>query len=64
MFEFSRNQKNTFSIEKAILYRNKEVYPQIDEPFGCIDIYSSKAIVALWVHPFIQVNVNLKKIYI
>ena len=33
MFEFSRNQKNAFSIEIIILYGNKEVYPQIDEPF-------------------------------
>ena len=35
-----------------VLYRNKEVYPQIDEPFRCIDIYNRKASVPLWVHPF------------
>ena len=28
------------------------MYPQIDKHFKCIDIYSSKAIVALWVHPY------------
>ena len=33
-------------------YRNKEVYPQIDKPFRCIDTYSRKAPVPLWVHPF------------
>ena len=26
-----------------VLYRNKEVYPQIDDPFRCIDIYNRKA---------------------
>ena len=52
MFKFSRNQKNTFSIEIVILYRNKQVYPQIDEPFRCIDIYNRKASVVLWLHPF------------
>ena len=31
------------------------VYPQIDKPFRCIDIYNPKASVALWVHPFIQI---------
>ena len=35
-----------------VLYCNKEVYPQIDDPFQCIDIYNRKALVALWVHPF------------
>ena len=39
-----------------VLYRNKEVYPQIDDPFRCIDIYYRKACVALWVHPFILYN--------
>ena len=34
-----------------VLYRNKEVYPQIDEPFRCIDIYNRKASGPLWVHP-------------
>ena len=28
------------------------MYPQIDKHFRCINIYSSKAIVSLWVHPF------------
>ena len=28
------------------------MFPQIDKHFRCIDIYSSKAIVGLWVHPF------------
>ena len=28
------------------------MYPQIDKPFQCIDIYSRKPSVALWVHPF------------
>ena len=30
------------------------VYPQIDKPFRirCIDMYNSKASVALWVHPY------------
>ena len=27
------------------------MYPQIDKPFRCIDIYSAKPSVALWVHP-------------
>ena len=35
-----------------VLYRNKELYPQIDEPFRCVDIYNRKASVPLWVHPF------------
>ena len=35
-----------------VLYRNKEVYPQIDEPFRRVDIYNRKASVPLWVHPF------------
>ena len=34
-----------------VLYRNKEVYPQIDKPFRCIDIHNRKAYIALWVHP-------------
>ena len=29
-----------------MLCRKKEVYPQIDKPFQCIDIYSRKASVA------------------
>ena len=28
------------------------MYPQIDKPFRCIDIYNRKAYIALWVHPF------------
>ena len=52
MFEFSRNKKNAFSIEIVILYRNKEVYPQINEPFRCIDMCNRKPSVVLWVHPF------------
>ena len=52
MFEFSRNQKNAFSTEIVILYRNKEMYPQIDEPFRCIDMCNRKASVVLWVHPY------------
>ena len=55
MLELSRNRKNSFSVNNPILmnvlYRNKEVYPQIDTPFQCIDIYNHKASVALWVHP-------------
>ena len=29
------------------IYRNKDVYPQINKHFGCIDIDSSKAIARL-----------------
>ena len=39
-----------------VLYRNKEVYPQIDEPFRCIDIYNRKASVPLWVYPLTHQN--------
>ena len=28
------------------------MYPLIDKPFRCIDIYSRKAFVALWVQPY------------
>ena len=31
-----------------VLYCNKGVYPQIDDPFRCIDIYNRKVLVALW----------------
>ena len=61
MLEFSWNQKNTFSIEIVILYRNKEVYPKIDEPFRCIDIYNRKASVVLWVHPFMIDHGSMKE---
>ena len=37
----------------------KKVYPQIDKPFRCIDIYNSKAYITLWVHPFMQLKENL-----
>ena len=30
------------------------MFPQIDKPFVCIDIYNRKAPVALWVHPLTQ----------
>ena len=33
------------------------MYPQIDKPLRCINIYSCKAFVALWVHPFSHQNV-------
>ena len=31
------------------------MYPQIDKHFRCINIYSSKTIVGLWVHPFREI---------
>ena len=53
MFEFSRNQKNTFSVDthfnEAPL--SQQISVQSNEPFICIDIYNRKASVALWVHP-------------
>ena len=49
-----------------VLYCNKEVYPQIDDPFRCINIYNRKAFVALWVHPCmcnIQYELYLEKMF-
>ena len=47
MFEFRRNQKDTFSIDNHFDECPLLHYPQSDEPFRCIDIYSSKAIARL-----------------
>ena len=51
MFEFNQNKKKThfpsITISMNVLYRNKKVYPQINKPFQCIDINSSKAIARL-----------------
>ena len=38
------------------------MYPLIDKPFRCIDIYSRKAFVALWVQPLTEISV-LKDIH-
>ena len=57
MFEFSRNHKTHFPlILMNVLHHNKEVYPQINKPFRCIDIHNRKAYIALWVHPFTHVD--------
>ena len=45
MFEFNRNTK--FALSMNVLCRKKNVYPQIDKHFRCIEIYSSKAIARL-----------------
>ena len=46
-----------------VLYHNKEVYQQIDEPVRCIDIYNRKASVALWVHPLTNTFSGIPYIY-
>ena len=65
MFELSREKNPPFpstTISMNVLYRNKEVYPQSNESFQCIDIYNRKASVALWVlpltHKFLHCNGN------
>ena len=41
----------SITISMNVLYYNKEVYPQINKPFRCIDIYNRKTSVTLLVHP-------------
>ena len=52
MLDLGRKPFQLFFYIKIGEDRKGLVYPQIDKPFRCIDIYNPKAFLALWVHPF------------